>query len=123
MLRSETINSGNLRFNCMRAANASFAVETSYPAETNRSSRLSRMLDSSSTTRIGYFEGVDIVPLSSRGQSFSPRQINISFGQAGVWSKLDSPILDTSRVDGGGGAVRRLPYDSSYNCSKQGSTE
>src|SRR5579864_9176322 len=98
MLRSETINSGNLRFNCMRAANASFAVETSYPAETNRSSRLSRMLDSSSTTRIGYFEGVAIVPLSSRGQSFSPRQINISFGQAGVWSKLDSPILDTSRV-------------------------
>ena len=46
------------------------------------------MLDSSSTTRIGYFEGVDIVPLSSRRQGLSPRQINISFGQAGSLVKI-----------------------------------
>src|ERR1700739_4576700 len=88
MLRSEMINSGNLRFNCMRAANPSFAVETSYPAETNSNSRLSRMLASSSTTKIGCFEGVDIVPLSSRGLGFSQHEINISLGQAGSLVKI-----------------------------------
>src|SRR4029077_16412950 len=114
MLRAETINSGDLRFNCMRAANPSFAVETSYPAETNSSSRLSRMLGSSSTTKIGCFEGLDIVPLSSRGQGFSPHQINISFGPAGALVKIGHYRSRYSWLDGKSGTVRGLPHDSSY---------
>src|SRR5947209_937168 len=52
MFRSDVIRSGVMPRNCKRASNPSVATLTVYPAVMNNIERLSRMIGSSSTTRM-----------------------------------------------------------------------